>query len=117
MRLLLFENKMISSEKTQIKHGKKSQYHSGAVAHEPWNIACLVTYQVVARIGWIFKTETVIMPVVLDTCVPSGLLRGFLPVLNRIGTSLFPLFVAPFVVERLNVNVLVAFPPLFCTVI
>ena len=66
MRLLLFENKMISSEKTQIKHGKKSQYHSGVIAHEPWNIACLVTYQVVARIGWIFKTETVIMPVVLD---------------------------------------------------
>ena len=108
MRLLLFENKMISSEKNQIKHGKKSQYHSGVVAHEPRNIACLVTYQVVARIGWIFKTETVIMPVVLDTCVPSGLLRGFLPVLNRIGTSLFPLLVAPFVSRTKSIRLLIA---------
>ena len=108
MRLLLFENKMISSEKTQIKHGKKSQYHSGVIAHEPRNIACLVTYQVVARIGWIFKTETVIMPVVLDTCIPSGLLRGFLPVLNRIGTSLFPLLVAPFVSRTKSIRWILA---------
>lgn len=64
-------------------------------ANEPRNIACLVTYQVVSRIGWIFKTETVIMPAVLDACVDSGLLRGLLPVLNRAGHSLVPLLIAP----------------------
>ena len=37
------------------------------------------------------------MPAVLDACVASGLLRGFLPVLNRVGTSLFPLVVAPII--------------------
>ena len=68
---------------------------STLTATEPRNLACLVTYQVVSRIGWIFKTETVIMPAVLDACVDSGFLRGLLPVLNRAGHSLVPLLVAP----------------------
>ena len=97
MRLLSFENKMISSKQTLANNEKKGSYRAEVASHEPRNIACLVTYQVVARIGWIFKTETVIMPAVLDACFASGMLRGFLPVLNRIGTSLFPLVIAPFV--------------------
>ena len=64
-------------------------------ANEPRNLACLVAYQVTSRVGWIFKTETVIMPAVLDACIDSGLLRGLLPVLNRAGHSLVPLLVAP----------------------
>ena len=67
---------------------------AAVAAAEPRNLACLVAYQVVSRIGWIFKTETVIMPAVLDACVDSGLLRGLLPVLNRAGHSLVPLLVA-----------------------
>jgi len=51
----------------------------------------LEAYQVVVRVGWIFKTETIIMPAVLDAVVDSGLLRGLLPVLNRAGQSLPPL--------------------------
>lgn len=94
MRLLSFENKMISSKQTLKNSEKKGSYRAEVDSHEPRNIACLVTYQVVARVGWIFKTETVIMPAVLDACIASGMLRGFLPVLNRIGTSLFPLVVA-----------------------
>ena len=77
-------------------------------AREPRNIACLVCYQVVARIGWIFKTETVIMPAVLDACVDSGLLRGLLPVLNRAGPSLFPLLIAPAVARQPAVRWLLA---------
>jgi len=88
---------MISSKQTLKNDGKNASCRSEVADHEPRNIACLVTYQVVARIGWIFKTETVIMPAVLDACVASGMLRGFLPILNRIGTSLFPLVVAPFI--------------------
>ena len=58
------------------------------------NALCIELYQVIVRIGWIFKTETIIMPAVLDAVVDSGALRGLLPVLNRGGQSLPPLFFA-----------------------
>ena len=61
---------------------------------EERNTLWLECYQVVVRVGWIFKTETIIMPAVLDAVVDSGLLRGLLPVLNRGGQSLPPLFFA-----------------------
>jgi MFS family permease len=63
-----------------------------AATREARNTACLELYQVVTRVGWIFKTETIIMPAVLDAVVDSGLLRGLLPVLNRAGQSVPPLF-------------------------
>jgi len=55
------------------------------------NTFWLECYQVVIRVGWIFKTETIIMPAVLDAVVDSGFLRGLLPVLNRSGQSVPPL--------------------------
>lgn len=61
---------------------------------ETHNLLCFVVYQVVIRVGWIFKTETVIMPAVLDAVADSGLLRGLLPVFNRGGQSLPPLAAA-----------------------
>ncbi len=61
---------------------------------ETRNMLCFVVYQVVVRVGWIFKTETVIMPAVLDAVADSGLLRGLLPVFNRSGQSLPPLVAA-----------------------
>ncbi|MFM7076300.1 MAG: hypothetical protein ACKO3G_09570 [Planctomycetaceae bacterium] len=61
---------------------------------EARNMLCLETYQVIVRVGWIFKTETIIMPAVLDAVVDSGVLRGLLPVLNRGGQSVPPLFFA-----------------------
>ena len=64
---------------------------AGAAARERRNTLWLECYQVVVRVGWIFKTETIIMPAVLDAVVDSGLLRGLLPVLNRGGQSLPPL--------------------------
>ena len=51
----------------------------------------MIGYYVVLRVGWIFKTESIIMPAVLDSIGGSGLLRGFLPVLNRFGQSIPPL--------------------------
>ncbi len=65
-----------------------------AAARESHNILRIEVYQILARMGWILKTETVIMPAVLDALVDSGTLRGFLPVLNRGGHSLPPLVVA-----------------------
>ena len=65
-----------------------------AANQEVRNTACLELYQIILRVGWIFKTETIIMPAVLDAVVDSGLLRGLLPVLNRGGQSVPPLFVS-----------------------
>ena len=61
---------------------------------EARNTVWMELYQVVVRVGWIFKTETIIMPAVLDAVVDSGFLRGLLPVLNRVGQSVPPLFIA-----------------------
>lgn len=65
-----------------------------AAGRETRNTLWLEVYQVVVRVGWIFKTETIIMPAVLDAVVDSGTLRGLLPVLNRGGQSVPPLFAA-----------------------
>ncbi len=67
---------------------------TAAGRREARNTAWLELYQIVVRVGWIFKTETIIMPAVLDAVVDSGLLRGLLPVLNRGGQSLPPLLAA-----------------------
>jgi hypothetical protein len=63
-------------------------------SREAHNTLRIEAYQVLIRIGWIFKTETIIMPAVLDALVDSGTLRGLLPVLNRGGQSLPPLAIA-----------------------
>ena len=65
-----------------------------AARREARNTLWMELYQVVVRVGWIFKTETIIMPAVLDAVVDSGALRGLLPVLNRGGQSVPPLFAA-----------------------
>ena len=55
----------------------------------------MVIYQVLMRTGWIFKTESVIMPAVLDVLSGnSDVLRGWLPFLNRFGQSVPPLLMA-----------------------
>ncbi|WP_197452162.1 MFS transporter [Rosistilla carotiformis] len=51
-------------------------------------------FQVVLRVGWIFKTESVIMPAVLDFLGGSGMLRGLLPPINRICQSVPALLLA-----------------------
>ena len=50
----------------------------------------------VLRTGWMFKTESVIMPAFLDAVAGpgAGALRGCMPVLSRIGQSVPPLFLA-----------------------
>ncbi len=63
-------------------------------AREARNTFWIVVYQVLVRVGWLFKTETVIMPAVLDAVVDSGTLRGLLPILNRGGQSIPPLVFA-----------------------
>lgn len=61
---------------------------------ESGNLILLAIHQIVFRVGWMFKTESVIMPAFLDAVAGQGWLRGFLPVLNRFGQSLPPVFCA-----------------------
>ena len=72
----------------------------GAAAREAHNTFWIECYQIAVRIGWIFKTETIIMPAVLDAVVDSGFLRGLLPVLNRGGQSVPPLLAAGALARR-----------------
>jgi MFS-type transporter involved in bile tolerance (Atg22 family) len=58
----------------------------------------LAAHHISIRIAWVFKTESVIMPAFMDHIAGAGWLRGFLPVLNRVGQSLPPLLLA----ERLK---------------
>jgi len=59
-----------------------------------WNFFALLLHQVLFRVAWIFKTESVIMPAFLDTITESGFIRGALPLLNRAGQSVAPLMLA-----------------------
>jgi len=58
------------------------------------NFTALAIYQILLRTGWIFKTESIIMPAVLDTLSGAGWVRGWLPVLNRFGYSVPPMLMA-----------------------
>jgi hypothetical protein len=59
---------------------------------ERGNLWLLALHQIVFRVGWIFKTESIIIPAFLDTISGAGWLRGFLPVLTRLGQGLPPVF-------------------------
>ena len=63
--------------------------------HESRNFWLLIVYQVVLRTGWIFKTESSIMPAAADALDPSGLARGWLQPLNRFGQSIPPVLASP----------------------
>jgi len=58
------------------------------------NFAMLALYQIVMRTGWIFKTESIIMPAVVDYISGAGWIRGCLPMLNRFGHSIPPVLLA-----------------------
>lgn len=66
--------------------------HPEIEPQESRNLALLAVHQIVFRVGWMFKTESVIMPAFLDAVAGQGWLRGCLPVLNRFGQSLPPVF-------------------------
>ena len=65
---------------------------------EPRNLLVLAAHQILVRTAWIFKTESVIMPAVVDAISGAGWVRGCLPVLNRVGQSFTPMLFA----ERLR---------------
>lgn len=61
--------------------------------HQRRNFLTIVAYQIAMRVGWIFKTESIIMPAIMDLlCGPAtalaAWLRSWLPQLNRFGQSI-----------------------------
>lgn len=62
--------------------------------HEPRNLFLMALHHVWLRVGWIFKTETVVMPAFLDMIHGAAWVRGCLPLLNRFGQSVPPMFFA-----------------------
>ena len=58
---------------------------AAADSSESRNFVVLAVQQLVVRVGWLFKTESVIMPAFLDSIAGPGWIRGILPVLNRFG--------------------------------
>jgi len=61
------------------------------------NLLTMAAYQATLRVGWIFKTESVIIPAFLDRIAGPAWLRGLLPVLNRAGQAGPPLLLAGWV--------------------
>jgi hypothetical protein len=80
----------VSPEKDQTE-AKTSDQEAGESSREKRNLFTLAIYQVSMRVGWIFKTESIIMPAAMDVIGGAGWLRGCLPVLNRFGQSVPPL--------------------------
>lgn len=78
--------------------------HTPEDSQEPRNLWILIGYTVSLRCGWIFKTETVVMPAVLDllagTSGANGWIRGMLPLLNKLGQSVPPLLAAETIRRR-----------------
>ncbi|TWT99558.1 Major Facilitator Superfamily protein [Botrimarina colliarenosi] len=67
-----------------------SDEHGGVPGSESRNFFLLVAHQVFFRVGWVFKTESIVMPYFLDVIGGGPVLRSWLMVLNRIGASVPP---------------------------
>lgn len=82
-------------------HASTTSASKGSIDHDPphhtENFGLLSSYMIAMRTGWIFKTETIIMPAVLDVIGGAGWLRGCLPMLNRFGQSVPPMLASSFI--------------------
>ncbi|MEM1305124.1 MAG: hypothetical protein AAGG46_09510, partial [Planctomycetota bacterium] len=63
--------------------------------HGVRNFVVLTAHQVFMRVGWIFKTESIVMPGCLSAIGAGPALLAWQPVLMRIGLSVPPLLYAP----------------------
>lgn len=75
-----------SAEQLTTEKGKSSS-HSRIERKNFW---ILVLFQTIQRTGWIFKTESIVMPAILDAAGAPAWMRGMLPSLNRLGQTIFP---------------------------
>jgi len=63
-------------------------------ATERRNTISLIAHQIMFRIAWIFKTESVLMPTFLDSISSLDWMSGLLPPINRLGQSVTPLLMS-----------------------
>ena len=68
--------------------------NDSAAAMERHNTVTLILHQVLFRVAWIFKTESVVMPAFLDSITSAGWVSGLLPPINRLGQSVTPLLLS-----------------------
>ena len=80
-----------AKSKTRATTEQTNPQRPGVKTEHGFNFGVLAVYHVLVRTGWIFKTESIIMPAVLDLIGGQGWLRGCLPMLNRFGQSIPPL--------------------------
>ena len=62
--------------------------------HEKRNLVVFALNQILMRLGWMFKSESVVIPAFIDVYTSSGTIRGLLPLILRIGQSLPQFLVA-----------------------
>ena len=62
--------------------------------HEKRNLIVFALNQILMRLGWMFKSESVVIPAFIDVYTSSGTIRGLLPLILRIGQSLPQFLVA-----------------------
>ena len=62
--------------------------------HEKRNLIVFALNQILMRLGWMFKAESVVIPAFIDVYTSSGTIRGLLPLILRIGQSLPQFLVA-----------------------
>ncbi len=62
--------------------------------HEKRNLFVFALNQILMRLGWMFKAESVVIPAFIDIYTSSGTIRGLLPLILRIGQSLPQFLVA-----------------------
>ena len=72
----------------------KQDEGSEQVKTKPRNFLMLIVYQVIVRCGWIFKTESVVMPAVMQMLGSPAWMRGCLTTINRFGLSVPPLVIS-----------------------
>lgn len=59
-----------------------------------YNFCVLALNQIVLRLGWIFKTESIIIPSFLDILGGTATTRGWLPMLSRFAIAIPPVVLA-----------------------
>ena len=72
----------------------QNQTKAGEPSDLAHNFVGLALNPVVLRLGWIFKTESIIIPSVLDIIGGSSATRGWLPLLSRFAIAIPPVFLA-----------------------
>lgn len=74
--------------------GPAAEHAAQVAAAEDRNWTLLAAHLVLFRVGWVFKTESVIIPAFADAISGAGWLRGSIPLLTRLGHSIPPLLAA-----------------------